>query len=70
MTVLTPSWSAGNDSSTVENSLSHTGTSNTTDDQNNDTSTTETSSDIFPDRPDPLDRNRRIDAYVDFSDSF
>jgi TAK1-binding protein 1 len=65
-TVSTPSWSAGDDNSTIENSLTVPTASNTTDD----TSTTESSSDIFPGRPNPLDKNRRIEAYVDFSDFF
>ena len=69
-TVATLPWSGGEENSTIENSLTDTGATNSTTDPNNDTSTTDSSSNLFSDRPKPLDRNRRIDAYVDFSAYF
>lgn len=69
-TVATLLWSGGEENSTIENSLTDRSATNSTSDPNNDTSTSDSSSNLFSDRPKPLDRNRRIDAYVDFSDYF
>ncbi|KAJ9576773.1 hypothetical protein L9F63_025333 [Diploptera punctata] len=69
-TVATLLWNGGEENSTIENSITDMSATNSTNDRNNDTSTTDSSSNLFSDRPTPLDRNRRIDAYVDFSDYF